>query len=165
MQIGRTHDRREPDMAQGGKAMKCYKDFREFLSVLDQQGQLLPPSETRLNSSLTSYLRAFSALAQIGDTAPAILFDKIAGCIDAQVRDERTRFLQRAQSCVGARDGQGSLTERAVPRVRPALQAVSRGTRARHDRALAGSDGRQGHQSVRPVATVSSEPRRWRVLH
>jgi 4-hydroxybenzoate decarboxylase len=63
--------------------MKCYKDFREFLSVLDQQGQLLRiKDEVKFEPDLVS---AGSALAQIGDAAPAILFDKIAGCIDAQV--------------------------------------------------------------------------------
>jgi vanillate/4-hydroxybenzoate decarboxylase subunit C len=63
--------------------MKCYNDFREFLAVLDQAGQLL-----RINDEVKfepDLVPAGAALAQIGDAAPAILFDKIAGCIDAQV--------------------------------------------------------------------------------
>jgi hypothetical protein len=63
--------------------MKCYKDFREFLSVLDQARQLLRiKDEVKFEPDLVS---AGAALAQIGDAAPAILFDKIAGCIDVQV--------------------------------------------------------------------------------
>ncbi len=63
--------------------MKCYQDFREFLTVLDQQGQLLRiHDEVKFEPDLAA---AGRALAQIGDAVPAILFDKIAGCTDAQV--------------------------------------------------------------------------------
>jgi UbiD family decarboxylase len=63
--------------------MKCYQDFREFLTVLDQEGQLLRiHDEVKFEPDLAA---AGCALAQIGDGVPAILFDKIAGCTDAQV--------------------------------------------------------------------------------
>ncbi len=63
--------------------MKCYQDFREFLMVLEQQGQLLHiKDEVKFEPDLAA---AGCALAQIGDEAPAILFDNIAGCTDARV--------------------------------------------------------------------------------
>ena len=63
--------------------MKCYQDLREFLAVLEQQGQLLRiTDEVSFEPDLAA---AACALAQIGDGVPAILFDKIAGCTDARV--------------------------------------------------------------------------------
>jgi vanillate/4-hydroxybenzoate decarboxylase subunit C len=53
--------------------MKCYKDFREFLTVLEQQGQLLRiKDEVKFEPDLAA---AGCALAQIGDRVPAILFE------------------------------------------------------------------------------------------
>ena len=164
--IRRAHDRSNarptrPDMAQGDKAMKCYKDFREFLTVLDQQGQLLRiKDEVKFEPDLVSAgcrLGANWRYRASHSVRQDCRMHRRAG------RDECPWLL--AQSCVGARHGQGSFAERAVLRVRPSLQAVSRRARARHHGALARSRGRQGHQSVRSLAAVSSEPRRWRVLH
>jgi UbiD family decarboxylase len=63
--------------------MKCYQDFREFLTVLEHQGQLLRITDTvKFEPDLAA---AACALAQIGDGVPAILFDKIAGSPDARV--------------------------------------------------------------------------------
>ena len=48
--------------------MKCYQDFREFLTVLDQQGQLLRiHDEVKFEPDLAA---AGCALAQIGDGVP-----------------------------------------------------------------------------------------------
>lgn len=63
--------------------MKCYPDFRAFLSVLEQEGQLLRiTEEVKFEPDLAA---AGCALAQIGGQVPAILFDKIAGSPGAQV--------------------------------------------------------------------------------
>jgi vanillate/4-hydroxybenzoate decarboxylase subunit C len=63
--------------------MRCYQDFREFLTVLEQQGQLLRiTDQVKFEPDLAA---AGCALAQIGDYAPAILFNNIAGCVDTQV--------------------------------------------------------------------------------
>ena len=63
--------------------MKCYQDFREFLTTLEQEGQLLRiADEVKFEPDLAA---AACALAQIADGVPAILFDKIAGCPDARV--------------------------------------------------------------------------------
>jgi UbiD family decarboxylase len=70
--------------------MKCYKDFREFLSVLEPQGQLLRiKDEVKFEPDLVS---AGSALAQIGDTAPAILFDKIARCAASRMTEDQWTY-------------------------------------------------------------------------
>lgn len=63
--------------------MQAYPDFRAFLSVLEQQGQLLRMKDpVRFEPDLAA---AACALAQIGDDVPAILFDNIAGSPGAQV--------------------------------------------------------------------------------
>ena len=63
--------------------MKRYQDLREFLTALEQQGQLLRiKDEVKFEPDLGA---AACALAQIGGDVPAILFDKIAGCTDARV--------------------------------------------------------------------------------
>jgi vanillate/4-hydroxybenzoate decarboxylase subunit C len=63
--------------------MRPYQDFREFLTVLEQQGQLLRiTDQVKFEPDLAA---AACALAQIGDNVPAILFNKIAGCVGAQV--------------------------------------------------------------------------------
>lgn len=63
--------------------MRPYQDLRQFLAVLEQQGQLLRITDTvKFEPDLAA---AACALAQIGDGVPAIQFDKIAGCPDARV--------------------------------------------------------------------------------
>jgi vanillate/4-hydroxybenzoate decarboxylase subunit C len=63
--------------------MRAYQDLREFLSVLEQERQLLRVTE---QVSFEPDLGAAAcALAQIGETVPAIQFNNIAGCTGAQV--------------------------------------------------------------------------------
>ncbi|HEY2620251.1 MAG TPA: non-oxidative hydroxyarylic acid decarboxylases subunit C [Acetobacteraceae bacterium] len=63
--------------------MRAYQDLREFLSVLEQQRQLLRITETvNLEPDLAA---AACALTQIGETSPAIHFGNIAGYTNAQV--------------------------------------------------------------------------------
>lgn len=63
--------------------MQAYPDFRAFLTVLEQQGQLLRMKDpVQFEPDLAA---AACALAQIGDEVPAILFDNIAGSPGAQV--------------------------------------------------------------------------------
>ena len=63
--------------------MRAYQDLREFLTVLEQERQLLRiTDEVQFEPDLAA---AACALARIGETGPAILFNKIAGCTDAQV--------------------------------------------------------------------------------
>lgn len=63
--------------------MRPYQDLREFLTVLEQQGQLLRiDDEVRFEPDLAA---AACALAQIGGGVPAIQFDKIAGCTDTRI--------------------------------------------------------------------------------
>ena len=55
--------------------MQCYQDFREFLTMLEQQGQLLRINdEVKFEPDLAA---AACALAQIGDGVPAILSTKL----------------------------------------------------------------------------------------
>lgn len=63
--------------------MKAYPDLRAFISVLEQQGQLLRiTEEVKFEPDLAA---AACALAQIGDQVPAVLFNNIAGSPGAQV--------------------------------------------------------------------------------
>jgi 3-polyprenyl-4-hydroxybenzoate decarboxylase len=63
--------------------MRAYQDLREFLSVLEQQRQLLCITETvNLEPDLAA---AACALTQISEASPAIHFGNIAGYTNAQV--------------------------------------------------------------------------------
>jgi UbiD family decarboxylase len=63
--------------------MRAYQDLREFLSVLEQEHQLLRITDpVSLEPDLAA---AACALAQLGETNPAIHFDNIAGYHSAQV--------------------------------------------------------------------------------
>ncbi len=63
--------------------MHAYQDLREFLSVLEQEGQLLRVTErVRFEPDLAA---AACALTKIGESVPAILFNNVAGCTDAQI--------------------------------------------------------------------------------
>jgi 4-hydroxybenzoate decarboxylase len=63
--------------------MRAYKDLREFLSLLEQERQLLRiRDQVVLEPDLAA---AACALAQIGEESPAICFDSIAGYSNARV--------------------------------------------------------------------------------
>jgi vanillate/4-hydroxybenzoate decarboxylase subunit C len=63
--------------------MRAYQDFREFLSVLEQERQLLRVTDqVSFEPDLGA---AASALTRYTETGPAIFFNKIAGCTSAQV--------------------------------------------------------------------------------
>ena len=63
--------------------MRGYQDLREFLAVLEQQGQLLRVTdEVSLEPDLAA---AACALAQLGEGSPAIQFSNIAGYQHARV--------------------------------------------------------------------------------
>jgi vanillate/4-hydroxybenzoate decarboxylase subunit C len=82
--------------------MRAYQDLREFLSVLDQEHQLLKITEqVSLEPDLAA---AACALAKMGGATPAIQFEAIAGYKNARVV-MNAWFL--AQPCAGARNGQG----------------------------------------------------------
>jgi 4-hydroxybenzoate decarboxylase len=66
-----------------GSSMRAYQDLREFLSVLETQQQLLRVTE-QINFE-PDLAAAACALTKIGEAVPAIQFNKIAGCTDAQV--------------------------------------------------------------------------------
>lgn len=63
--------------------MRAYQDLREFLSVLESEKQLLRITEQV--SFEPDLAAAGAALAQIGEGVPAIQFNNIAGCDNAQV--------------------------------------------------------------------------------
>ena len=63
--------------------MRAYKDLREFLTVLEQERQLLRiPDQVLPEPDMAA---AACALTQIGEASPAICFDNIAGCSSARV--------------------------------------------------------------------------------
>jgi vanillate/4-hydroxybenzoate decarboxylase subunit C len=63
--------------------MRAYQDLRDFLSVLEQERQLLRVTDqVNFEPDLAA---AACALTQMGETVPAIQFDNIAGCTGAQV--------------------------------------------------------------------------------
>ena len=63
--------------------MRAYKDLREFLSVLEAEGQLLRIAD-RVNPE-PDLAAAACALTQFGESIPALRFDDIAGYTGAQV--------------------------------------------------------------------------------
>lgn len=63
--------------------MDSFSDFRAFLSVLERERQLLRITEPV--SFEPDLAAAACALNQIGEAGPALLFDKINGCTNAQV--------------------------------------------------------------------------------
>jgi UbiD family decarboxylase len=63
--------------------MRAYQDLREFLSVLEQEQQLLRiTDQVKFEPDLAA---AACALARMGENSPAIVFNNIAGCSNAQV--------------------------------------------------------------------------------
>jgi UbiD family decarboxylase len=63
--------------------MRAYEDFREFLSALEQERQLLRiTTPVALEPDLGA---AACALTQIGEMSPAICFSNIVGYTDAQL--------------------------------------------------------------------------------
>src|SRR3954465_9653386 len=63
--------------------MRAYQDLREFLSVLEQQRQLLRITDAvKLEPDLAA---AACAIARMGEAMPAIHFNSIAGYANAQV--------------------------------------------------------------------------------
>ena len=125
--------------------MHAYQDLREFLTVLEQEHQLLTiTDQVSLEPDLAA---AACALAKIGESTPAIQFEQDRRLHRRPGRDERARLL--AQSRAGTRHGQGYAAARPVLRVRPSLPAVSRRAGARADRAVAGGCRRQGRQPLR----------------
>src|SRR6476661_6313918 len=66
----------------GGKSMRAYQDLREFLAVLEQEQQLLRITDhVKFEPDLAA---AACALARMGENSPAIVFNNIAGCSNAQ---------------------------------------------------------------------------------
>ena len=64
--------------------MKSFKDLREFLQVLETEGQLLRiTEEVRLEPDLAAAARAINQVA--GETSPAILVNRIKGYETAEV--------------------------------------------------------------------------------
>lgn len=64
--------------------MRAYQDFRDFLSVLEQQKQLLRITEqVKLEPDLAA---AAAAATKLGNRSPALLFDDVAGYPDKSVR-------------------------------------------------------------------------------
>ena len=63
--------------------MRAYKDLREFLSVLEQERQLLRIHDQVLPEP--DMAAAACAVTQIGEQSPAIVFDNIAGFSSARV--------------------------------------------------------------------------------
>ena len=61
----------------------AYKDLREFLSVLEQEGQMLRIHDQVLAEP--DMAAAACALTEIGENSPAIHFDNIAGFTNARV--------------------------------------------------------------------------------
>jgi vanillate/4-hydroxybenzoate decarboxylase subunit C len=63
--------------------MRAYQDLREFLSVLEQQRQLLRITDAvKLEPDLAA---AACAIARMGESTPAIHFNSIAGYANAQI--------------------------------------------------------------------------------
>ncbi|MFL5283094.1 MAG: non-oxidative hydroxyarylic acid decarboxylases subunit C [Rhodopila sp.] len=63
--------------------MRAYQDLREFLSVLEQQRQLLRITDAvKLEPDLAA---AACAIARMGEATPAIHFNSIAGYANAQI--------------------------------------------------------------------------------
>ena len=63
--------------------MRAYQDLREFLSVLEQERQLLRIADpVQLEPDLAA---AACALTKLGESSPAILFNTISGYTNAQV--------------------------------------------------------------------------------
>src|SRR5262245_18370763 len=63
--------------------MHAYQDLREFLTVLEREQQLMRVTEqVKFEPDLAA---AGCALARMGESSPAILFNNIAGCTGAQV--------------------------------------------------------------------------------
>jgi len=63
--------------------MHAYQDLREFLTVLDQEHQLLTiTDQVTLEPDIAA---AACALAKMGESTPAIKFEKVAGYSDARV--------------------------------------------------------------------------------
>jgi vanillate/4-hydroxybenzoate decarboxylase subunit C len=63
--------------------MRAYQDLREFLSALEREQHLIRITEqVKFEPELAA---AGCALARMGESSPAILFNNIAGCTDAQV--------------------------------------------------------------------------------
>ena len=63
--------------------MRSYQDFREFLSVLDQEKQLLRVTDpVEMEPDLAA---AACAATRLGDRSPALLFNNVAGYTDAQI--------------------------------------------------------------------------------
>jgi vanillate/4-hydroxybenzoate decarboxylase subunit C len=63
--------------------MRAYQDFREFLSVLDQEKQLL-----RITDSIQpepDLAAAAAAATKLGNRSPALLFNNVAGYSDVQI--------------------------------------------------------------------------------
>ena len=63
--------------------MRAYQDLREFLSVLEQERQLLRIADpVKLEPDLAA---AACALTKLGESSPSILFNNISGYTNAQV--------------------------------------------------------------------------------
>lgn len=63
--------------------MRAYKDLRDFLGALDKERQLLRYTEqVSLEPDLAA---AAAALTRLGNAAPAILFNNVAGYTEAQI--------------------------------------------------------------------------------
>jgi vanillate/4-hydroxybenzoate decarboxylase subunit C len=63
--------------------VRAYKDLRDFLGALDKERQLIRYTEQiSLEPELAA---AAAALTRLGDQAPAILFNNVAGYTDAQI--------------------------------------------------------------------------------
>ncbi|MEA2970557.1 MAG: vanillate/4-hydroxybenzoate decarboxylase subunit, partial [Alphaproteobacteria bacterium] len=81
--------------------MRAYQDLGEFLSVLEQEQQLLRiTDQVKFEPDLAA---AACALARMGENSPAIIFNNIAGCSKCPGCDERAWLL--AQSCPCPRHG------------------------------------------------------------
>ena len=63
--------------------MRAYQDFREFLSVLEQQKQLLRITDpVKLEPDMAA---ASAAATRLGNRSPALLFSNVAGYQNAQI--------------------------------------------------------------------------------
>src|SRR3981189_440320 len=63
--------------------MRAYKDFREFLGVLDQEKQLLRITDPMQPEP--DLAAAAAAATKLGNRSPALLFNNVAGYSDVQI--------------------------------------------------------------------------------
>ena len=113
----------------------AYKDLREFLSVLEQEGQMLRIHDQVLPEP--DIAAAACALTEIGEDSPAIHFDNIAGFTDARVAMNVHGSWCNHALALGM-DKDASMRDQVLAVVRRFgyLQAHVNASRARHGKRL-----------------------------